>query len=151
MEKKTERRVRGYEDLEVYRNAHQAMLRCEGFAPGAAPAPVREQPTLEALPSLAEDRARIEDARPNRLGVSFAQAPGHPRGAALVRAVAPGSAASVAGLRPGDVILGAPGEPFAVEMDLKRWVLTAPRAQPLPLEVQRGRARLVVEVVLRAW
>jgi S1-C subfamily serine protease len=63
-----------------------------------------------------------------------------------VQQVMPGSPAAIAGLRPGDWIIGAQGEPVSQLSDLMRWLGGNAAGQVLPLKILRPRAG-VLEVL----
>jgi serine protease Do len=104
------------------------------------------QPAAEVR-ARAGDLARGEVPRRRRLGVALApphvarrmrQAVGlDPREGLLVRHVEPGGPAAAAGLRPGDLIVEAGGEPVATVEDLFA-VLDAPGGTTLALRIVRG-------------
>jgi hypothetical protein len=69
-----------------------------------------------------------------------------PDGAVRVVSVMAKSPAATAGLRRGDMLLGAAGEPFTRDNPIRANVALAPLNREWPLEVQRGRERLTVRL-----
>ena len=110
-----------------------------------------------AIPSnmarrVAEDLARDGRVRRSAIGLEVDDVDavgGDPsRRGARVAWVTPLSPAAAAGLRRGDVIVGAGGEPIAGADALRDLVRSRPIADHLPLVVVRGGAELRVEVVV---
>jgi hypothetical protein len=60
---------------------------------------------------------------------------------AAVRYVAPGSAAELAGIRPGDILIGFNGSPVARSYDLRRLLLRHPPGSEVGLKVYKARTR----------
>lgn len=114
-----------------------------GPAPKAAP-----PPQLPALATHAELDDAIQALTKPRLGIRFAEADDMEPGAVLVEAVAPDTAASRAGLIPGDLILGTSEERFTGMYDIKAWVLSSPLGQPLELRVLREQSETRVRFQL---
>lgn len=75
-----------------------------------------------------------QQTSPPRLGILTQ---GTEKGLAVVN-VAPGSIAAAAGLRPGDVVIGAGGKPIAHPGDLTALARSVPPGAWLPLEIRRG-------------
>jgi thiol-disulfide isomerase/thioredoxin len=113
---------------------------------GSAPVPA-------AFRSVEHDERFAEAAAPVSLGVAIraAQMRGPealPAGAATITAVEPDSPASAAGLRPGDVIVGAPDEPVRERAGMKFFLASSPPG-PRELEIVRGGRHLTVQAPLR--
>lgn len=108
----------------------------------AAPSPARADATEGALPGARRIGVRVQAMTPE-LRRHF-EAP-EDRGL-LVGRVDPGRPAARAGLRVGDVILAAGGEPQRRPYDLIRVVGRAPTGKALPLEVLRDGKRLTLSV-----
>ena len=60
-----------------------------------------------------------------------------------------GSPAAAAGLRRGDILLGAPARPFTHRNDVRPLIAAARPGAPLALEVVRGPRRMVVTPLVR--
>jgi S1-C subfamily serine protease len=80
----------------------------------------------------------VASARRKRLGL--------PDGAVRVLKVVATSPASRAGLRPGDILLGAAGEPFTSQNPVRPAVVLASIGVQWPLDLQRGSTRLALQV-----
>ncbi len=128
-----------------------ALTACEDFSlPGG---PARPKPPRPPLPPLAEDERVAHELRPGWLGIAFQPAAprGRPvaapltEGASTVTGVVPGSPAAQAGLRPGDVVLGPPGAPFADPEEIKSWTKLAPVGKAQRLVLLRRGERLVLD------
>ena len=137
--------------------AFEALVRCEDLLLAAkAPLPVataKAEPT--PLPPLAEDRRRAAAIRPGWLGITFVPVGKGRRaklklaeGAATITSVLDGSPATAAGLRRGDILLGAPARPFTHRNDVRPFIAAASPGAPLALEVVRGARRMVVTPVV---
>jgi uncharacterized iron-regulated protein len=103
---------------------------CAGLRPGLA----------DALYGV-ETRPATDDARRPRLGIGVEAAPGGVR----IRDITPGSVAEQAGLRPGDVITDAAGEPVRDPAEVAATVRRQPPGTILPLTVQRGQQTLEIQ------
>ena len=68
---------------------------------------------------------------------------------ALVTGVLPGSPAEAAGLAVGDVVLGAPGQPFTQHGDIKAWTMLLPVGKPQPLDLLRNGKPLTLAMTPR--
>lgn len=134
------------------RRALEALDGCEDLdLPIKSPPRMAEPATPSKLPPLAEDRQRLTAGQPGWLGIAYVPvAPsrrarsGLPAGATQVTAVAARSPAASAGFRPGDIVLGGPGQPFANRNDLRPFIVASRPGTALTLEVLRGKARLVL-------
>lgn len=97
--------------------------------------------------------------RRSSIGVATQNIPLHPRvvrfhklpvaSGVLVAEVEPGSPAAVAGLRPGDTILGFKGQPVATIDDLHKRLVASEIGVPSPLMILRGTEKLFLIVVPR--
>ncbi len=156
-------RVAGFHYLEAYgspeeRGAHRSLVRCEDLAlpSGEFPEPgVRLSPPF---PAFDEDVARAQAALPAWLGIQFrppnedlVRAKRLPEGAATVVTVYPGSPAQAAGLEPGDIVLGIPGQPFLEKGEVRSWVMLSTPGEALELEIFRQEQRRTVRVVAGAY
>jgi len=139
--------------------AFEALDRCEDLALPIKPPPPRvtEPSRTSAFPALQEDRRRAAGIRPGWLGITFVpvgrgrrKSLTVPEGAAQVTSIAARSPAATAGLRSGDIVTGAPGQPFSHRSDLRPFIVAAAPGSPLPLEVLRGRNHVVVRPTVGA-
>ena len=97
--------------------------------------------------------------RRSSIGVAGQNVPLHPRvvrfhklpaeRGVLVAEVEPGSPAALAGVRPGDTILGFKGEPIATIDDLHKRLVASEIGVPSPLMILRGTEKLFLMVVPR--
>jgi len=90
----------------------------------------------------------IQSISPN-IAKSLGLDPEKPTGA-LVASVTPESPAAKAGLKPGDVILGAQGHPIKAVHDLPRLVAAAPIGQKFELTVRRSSKEMTVSAMIAA-
>jgi hypothetical protein len=136
--------------------AIEALTRCEDLA---LPVPVlpriAEAPEVPRLPPLAEDQRRAAAARPGWLGITFVPVSrdrrktlGVPDGAAQITSVVPRSPAAEAGLRSGDIVLGPPGRSLPHSRDLRPFIASSTPNVALPIEVLRGKGRVVLRPVV---
>jgi thiol-disulfide isomerase/thioredoxin len=138
---------------------------CESLAVGTPPAEEPARASAAApFPPLSAEVALLEVVSPSWLGVRFRAvnpqiraARALPAGANFLDAVYPGSPAEEAGLRPGDIVVGLPGQAFDSTRDLREWTMTSPRGVPRVLSVLRPGGpgqpdeRLEARLVLRAF
>jgi hypothetical protein len=143
------------------RDPHQeqavaALTRCEDLALPVQIVPrVAEAPLAPRLPPQAEDQRRAAAARPGWLGITFVPVShgrrkhlGVPDGAAQITSVLPGSPAAAAGLRSGDIVTGPPERPLLDPRDLRPFIASSALNVALPLEVLRGKGRVVLRPVV---
>jgi hypothetical protein len=135
--------------------AFAALEGCEDLDLNLAPAASSARPAAKpALPALDTDRQAAARLQPAWLGFVFApvslarcQGLGLPDGAVRVVSVVANSPATRAGLRPGDILIGAAGESFTKQNPVRPAVVLASIGVKWPLDVQRGSKRLVLPVV----
>jgi hypothetical protein len=131
-----------------------ALEACENFnlalASSAGSARTAVKPPLAALDT---DRQAAARAQPAWLGFVFEPvAParrkrlGLPEAAVRVVSVVANSPAGRAGMRPGDILVGATGEPFTSQNPVRPAVVLASIGAEWSLDVQRGSTRLVLRV-----
>ena len=134
--------------------AFAALERCEDLdltlAPVAGPASPPAKPSLVALDTDRQAAARLQ---PAWLGFVFEPVASArrkrlrlPEGAVRVVKAVANSPAIRAGLRPGDILLGAAGEPFTSQNPVRPAVALASIGTEWPLDLQRGSKRLVLRV-----
>jgi hypothetical protein len=129
-----------------------ALERCEDLRlslSGSSPKPASKSP----LQSLDVDRKAAQRFVPAWLGFLFHPvAPavrkrhGLPDGAVRVTFTVAKSPAATAGLRRGDILLGAGGESFTRDNPVRPNVVTAPLNGDWPLDIRRGKDRTVVRL-----
>jgi hypothetical protein len=135
--------------------AFAALEKCEDLDLKLAPVAGLASSTLKpALPALDTDRQTAARVQPAWLGFVFAPVSsarrkrlGLPDGAVRVVSVVANSPASRAGLRPGDILLGAAGQPLTSQNPVRPAVVLASIGVEWPLDLQRGSTRLVLRVV----
>jgi hypothetical protein len=131
-----------------------ALEGCENLDLNLSPVTGVARPTAKsALVALDSDRQAAARAQPAWLGFVFAPvAPdrrkrlGLPEAAVRVVSVVANSPASRAGMRPGDILLGAAGETFTSQNPVRPAVVLASTGAEWPLDLQRGTTRLVLRV-----
>ncbi len=113
---------------------------------------------IEKLPPFEKDVETVQRVLPSWLGINFHALPDNERerlkldrGAVQVQQVFPDSGAFAAGIRPGDVILGPPGDHFEEPNRIREWTMNSPRGKPLPLELLREDAPITKSVSLTAF
>jgi len=133
--------------------ASAALEGCENFNLALAPAGSARATIKPALAALDTDRQAAARAQPAWLGFVFEPvAParrkrlGLPEAAVRVASVVANSPASRAGMHPGDILVGAAGEPFTSQNPVRPAVVLASIGAEWPLDVQRGSTRLVLRV-----
>jgi len=140
--------------------AVEALTQCEDLAlpvptSSRPAAPPEASPDASKLPPLAEDQSRAASARPGWLGITYVPVSrdrrknlGVPGGAAQLTSVLPGSPAAVAGFRSGDIVTGTPERPLSHPRHLRPFIASSPLNAALPLEVLRGKGRVVLRPVI---
>ena len=138
------------------RSTFAALRACEdvNFLPSPPfPAAAAMDPP-EQFPPLDEDRQVVEAVMPAWMGIQFRplsqtvhQNDKHPPGAVTVTLVFPGSAAALAGIEVGDVILGPPGHPFMEPHQVREWTMRREIGKPAPVDIVRAGQRR--EITLR--
>ena len=131
-----------------------SLEKCENLDLTLAPVAGPASPTVKpALPALDTDRQAAARVQPAWLGFVFEplasarrKRQGFPDGAVRVVKVVANSPASRAGLRPGDILLGAAGEPFTSQNPVRAAVVMASIGAEWPLDLQRGSTRMVLRV-----
>lgn len=136
------------------RAAFAALRDCEDLR---LPIPSQVEPIVdrsEPFPALEDDVRLAQSILPGWMGINFREAPEKQRaqlgvgeGAATVVHVYPESPAKAAGLEPGDVVLGPPGDPFRQKNQIRSWVMLSEIDRPLPLRVLREGRPLEVALV----
>jgi hypothetical protein len=135
--------------------AFAALESCEDLELTLAPTAGPARPAVKrGLPALDTDRQAAARAQPAWLGFVFAPisaARCHrlslPDGAVRVVSVVANSPATRAGLRSGDILVGAAGQEFTKQNPVRPAVVLASIGVEWPLDVQRGSKRLVLRVV----
>jgi thiol-disulfide isomerase/thioredoxin len=124
-----------------------------GAAEGAAGE--RDSPPASAsYPPFEEDVRLTREALPGWMGIRFKdpdegvrRRQSLPPGASMVAVVFPDSPAQAAGLEPGDIVLGAPGEPFRSKNQVRAWTMLSEIGKPGELEIlHEGRKKRVALV-----
>jgi len=134
--------------------AFAALEKCEDLDLTLAPLVGRTSPTVKpALVALDSDRQAAARLQPAWLGFVFEpvasarrKRSGFSDGAVRVVSVVANSPAMRAGLRPGDILLAAAGEPFTRQNPVRPAVVLASIGGDWPLDLQRGSTRLVARV-----
>jgi thiol-disulfide isomerase/thioredoxin len=146
------------------RDDYAALRACEDVTlPGVAP-PVAASEAADAgtpfasLPSIADDEKLEHDLHPAWIGIGFStirddvrKDRGLPDGASLITGVVPDSPAKLAGIVPGDLILGTPGKPFTARNQVRAWTMLSPADQPETLEVARGKKHVELTITPRPY
>jgi thiol-disulfide isomerase/thioredoxin len=136
------------------RHAFERLRACEDLRlPPSTPA----GPLLAAadpFPSFDEDVRAATEALPAWMGIQFRDPTPEQRakhrvneGAAVVLNVYPSSPAEKAGLEPGDIIIGPPGDPFTEARQIRAWTMLSPVGDPQRLEVLREGKRVRLALV----
>jgi len=134
--------------------ASAALEECEALDLALSPVAGLARPTLKpALAALDSDRQAAARAQPAWLGFVFEPVAsarrkrfGLPEAAVRVVSVVANSPAMRAGLRPGDVLLGAAGESFTSQNPVRPAVVLSSIGVQRPLDLQRGSKKLVLQV-----
>ena len=136
--------------------AVEALTRCEDLTlPVSAPPRMAGPSEALNLPPVTEDQRRAAETRPGWLGITFVPIShgrrknlGVPAGAAQITSVVPRSPAAAAGLRSGDIVVGASGRPLSHPRALRPLIASAATNAALPLEVLRGTSHIVLRPVV---
>jgi thiol-disulfide isomerase/thioredoxin len=139
------------------REGYEALRRCEDLSLPKVAGPGRPAPAAAAFPPLDDEVKVVEQVIPGWMGIAFDDERPSPRrkrlklgeGPALVTGVLPGSPAEAAGLAVGDVVLGAPGQPFTQHGDIKAWTMLLPVGKAQPLELLRNGKPLTLAMTPR--
>ena len=130
-----------------------ALERCEDLSFTLSGVAAGKPAAKAALPSLAADEKEAARFQPAWLGFAFGPIPanrrkrlGLPDKAVRVLSVVDKAPAARAGLRAGDILLGAAGQPFAGQNPLRPAVVLAPLDAEWPIDVQRGSKKLGLRV-----
>ena len=125
-----------------------ALEECEDLRLSFRPDRSARPPAKMPLPALEADEKAAQRLRPAWLGFHFEPAStatrkrlSMPDGAVRVLSIVPQSPAATAGLRPGDFLVGAAGEPFTRANPIRPHVVLAPLDGEWSLDIQRGRER----------
>ncbi|BAZ65458.1 MAG: trypsin-like peptidase domain-containing protein [Pelatocladus maniniholoensis HA4357-MV3] len=103
-----------------------------------------------AIPISSVDRF-LRDDRPPQLGVTLQTVVLNRRSLGLlVLSISPGSAAEIAGMQIGDVLIGVGGRLFTKPNDLAKYLNHSHPNESLPLQVWRGGQQFVVYVELHS-
>jgi len=114
--------------------------------PGPADMTVAYTPAPRVLRRTIDSLIRGKDVDRPSIGVDVKNAPAH-RGA-LIEKVEPGSAADMAGLRAGDIVIQIDDEPVNDQMDLGRIVMDQEIGKTLIIKVIRGQTLILVPVTV---
>jgi thiol-disulfide isomerase/thioredoxin len=138
------------------RQSYEAMRACENLWLDKTPrvASAAALPAPEQFPSLGADRLVVNDVMPAWMGIRYRplekaehDLEGTAIGAVGVITVSPGSPAETAGLKVGDVILGASGKRFVEPNQVREWTMRSEIGEEYPLDVQRDKK--VLHLALR--
>jgi hypothetical protein len=130
-----------------------ALERCEDLSFTLSGIAAVKPAAKATLPSLAADQKEAARFQPAWLGFAFEPIAanrrkrlGLPDKAVRVLSVVDKSPAARAGLRAGDILTGAAGQPFAGQNPLRPAVVLAPIDAEWPIEVRRGSNKLGLRV-----
>jgi thiol-disulfide isomerase/thioredoxin len=130
------------------RDTYAALRACENLwiDPSPRVASAAALPPPEQFPSLGADRLVVNAVMPAWMGIRYRplekaehDLEGTATGAVGVITVYPGSPAEQAGLKVGDIILGASGSRFEEPNQVREWTMRSEIGEEYPLEVQRDK------------
>lgn len=143
------------------KRAFARLTSCEQTVVGELDPKRRKDAGVDVVDKLApfeKDTETVRRVLPSWLGITFRPVADADkdrlevtRGAVVVQQVYPESPALVAGIRPGDIVLGPPGEHFAEPTQIREWTMNAPRDKPQPLDVLREDKTIPMSVLLRPF
>jgi thiol-disulfide isomerase/thioredoxin len=151
------------------RDEYAGLRACEDVTlpapPPSAPAPASVATASVAplespppFPAIADDEKVEREIHPAWIGIGFGalrddvrNERGLPSGTSMITGVVPDSPAKAAGLQPGDLVLGPPGNPFTAHNQVRAWTMLSPPGQPETLTIARGDKKLDVTIVPRAF
>jgi|SRR5450631_1807916 len=136
--------------------AVDALLKCEDLTlPLTAPPRMAEPADVVKLPSFDEDKRAMATASPGWLGVVYVPVNRDrrkhlsiPDGAVQITSVLPRSPAALAGLRTGDIVVGAGGRPLMHSRALRPLIAAATVNAALGIEVLRGASHMILAPVV---
>ena len=145
----------GQTDLEAARDALAGLKDCEATTIGALHVDDIDLRDFAALPSFEEDLAVVDRVLPSWFGISFRPLPDSQRsqlelerGAVQVQQVYDGTGAQAAGIRPGDILIGPPGQPFDEPRRVREFIMQTPQNTPVSIELLRDGEPVKVAITL---
>jgi thiol-disulfide isomerase/thioredoxin len=139
------------------RSDYEALRACENTALPRDALVGTPSPAPRPFPAIEADEQLASTLEPASLGAALTEVPSKvqerhqlPAAAMAIRAIEPQSAASAAGLRPGDILLGGVGAPVRERGALKLYLASLPRAPFHRLDILREGRRMEVRVEMRA-
>jgi thiol-disulfide isomerase/thioredoxin len=134
---------------EAERQAFRRLQSCEDLSLHPAVATAADLAPPAGFPSLADDQQLVEAVMPAWMGIRYRPLAEIQRrrdvaaaGAVAVLTVFPDSAASRAGLKVADIILGPPGRHFVEPNQVREWTMRREVGEPASIDVARGHERL---------
>ena len=136
------------------RTAFYSLSGCETFAPVKAKKQAPVDAVARTFPPYDQELELGKTILPGWMGIRYAPVGDEERnrsglesGAVTVSAVLPDSPAMEGGLKPGDIVIGPPDEPFSGRDRIREWVMTAPIGIPQVLWIQRGAQRFKASII----